>query len=82
MVVGGLLGKLDVERDDVDEVDLVALLREPEGVAAGPAADVEDAGGRGREEAGEELARALAVKLAGAGLEAVGFVAGGVVAGD
>src|SRR5262249_57490302 len=75
-------GQLDMERGDVDQVDLVGPRGQPAGVTARPAADVEDRGRRRGQEAAQELARAFAVQLASALVESVGLVAGGVVGGD
>src|SRR5262249_17253308 len=79
---GRLPGQFDVERSEVDEVNLVAPRGQPAGMATRPAADVEDRGRRRRQETPQQLAGAFAIQLASALMQPVGLVARRVVGGD
>src|SRR5262245_28325864 len=71
-----------MEWSNVEEVNLIALRGQPAGMAARPAADVEDRGRRRRQEASHQLAGAFAIQLTGARKQPADRVAGGVVGGD
>src|SRR5262245_36323786 len=67
---------------NVDEVDVIPTRPQPAGMSAWPATDVEDRGGRRRQKACQQLARAFAIELTGALMQPAGLGAGGVVCGD
>src|SRR5689334_17170847 len=71
-----------MEWSNVDEVNLIAPAGQPAGMAAGPAADVEDRGRRRRQKTSQQLAGAFAIQLTGALKQPDGLVAGGVVGGN
>jgi hypothetical protein len=77
-----LPGQLDMQRGNVDEVDLIPARGQPAGVTAGPTADVEDHGRCRGQKASQQLAGAFAIELASALVQPVGFVTRGIVGGD
>ena len=72
---------LDVGRDRVDDVDPVAVGRQPLGVDAGPTPDVENAEGAGRQVAADDLPGAQQLESAPVAPKASGLV-GSLVVGD
>ena len=66
-------GHVDVQRNDIEEPDPVAILGQPERVDAGPAADIVDDRRSRRQEPGHELAGPHELELAAPGPQSGGF---------
>src|SRR5262245_21809251 len=63
-------GFFDQARGKIDEVGLVAKVREERRIGARRAADIDDAGRRRRENAAQDFLRAFELELKGSALEA------------
>jgi len=71
-----------MERGNVNQVDLIALLGKSACMTTRPTADIENRSWCRREKTLEKLTRTFAVKLTCTRMQSVGLISGGIVLSD